>query len=51
VLPVSAPEVLYTSPSNMLTQKQALLNRAKRSDQAVTAVDNSLISRVLKTTL
>ena len=30
----------------MLTQNQALLQRAKRSNHAVTAVYNSLISRV-----
>jgi uncharacterized protein YecT (DUF1311 family) len=29
-----------------LTQKQALLNRAKRSNHAVTRVYNSLVSRV-----
>jgi uncharacterized protein YecT (DUF1311 family) len=37
---------LYTSSPGALTGNQALLNRAKRSNHAVTAVYNSLISRV-----
>jgi uncharacterized protein YecT (DUF1311 family) len=44
--PVQTPEASYTSASDMLTPKQALLNRAKRSNHAVTAIYNSLISRV-----
>jgi hypothetical protein len=43
-LPVS--EASYTSAPDLSTQKQALLNRAKRSNHTVTAVYNSLISRV-----
>ena len=35
-----------TSPPEILIEEQALLNRAKRSNQAVTRVYNSLISRV-----
>jgi len=44
--PVPTPEASYTSAPGMLTQNQALLQRAKRSNHAVTAVYNSLISRV-----
>jgi hypothetical protein len=44
--PVPVSEASYTSAPYISTQKQALLNRAKRSNQAVTAVYNSLISRV-----
>jgi uncharacterized protein YecT (DUF1311 family) len=44
--PVPTAEAPPTSAPGMLTQEQALLNRAKRSDHAVTAVYNSLISRV-----
>jgi uncharacterized protein YecT (DUF1311 family) len=44
--PVPVSEASYTSAPDMVTQKQALLNRAKRSNHAVTAVYNSLISRV-----
>jgi len=40
------PEASTTSDPGMLTQKQALLDRAKRSDHAVTALYNSLISRM-----
>ena len=43
--PVPTPEASHTSTPGM-TQNQALLNRAKRSNHAVTAVYNSLISRV-----
>jgi uncharacterized protein YecT (DUF1311 family) len=39
-------EASYTSAPDISTQKQALLNRAKRSNHAVTAIYNSLISRV-----
>jgi len=44
--PVPTSEASYTSAPDTLTQNQALLNRAKRSNHAVTAVYNSLISRV-----
>jgi hypothetical protein len=40
------PETSHTSPPDMSTQKQALLNRAKRSNDAMTALYTSLISRV-----
>src|SRR5712692_5383900 len=40
------PEASYTPTPGMLTQKQALLDRAKRSNDAVTAFYNSLISRL-----
>lgn len=43
---VPTSEASYTSAPDTLTQNQALLNRAKRSNHAVTAVYNSLISRV-----
>jgi uncharacterized protein YecT (DUF1311 family) len=43
---VSAPEVSDTSAPDTSTQKQALLDRARRSNRAVTAVYNSLIARV-----
>src|SRR5712691_1941827 len=43
---VPTPEASSTSAPGMLTQKQALLNRAKRSNHAVTAFYNSLISRL-----
>ena len=44
--PVPMSEASYTSAPDISTQKQALLNRAKRSNHAVTAIYNSLISRV-----
>ena len=44
--PVPVSEASYTSVPDISTQKQALLNRAKRSNHAVTAIYNSLISRV-----
>lgn len=44
--PVPTPEASNTSAPATVTQKQALLARAKRSNHAVTAVYNSLISRV-----
>src|SRR5207249_4381974 len=44
--PVTTSEASYTSSPAVLTENQALLNRAKRSNHAVTAVYNSLISRV-----
>jgi uncharacterized protein YecT (DUF1311 family) len=44
--PVPVSEASYTSAPDSSTQKQALLNRAKRSNHAVTAMYNSLISRV-----
>jgi hypothetical protein len=44
--PVPISEASYTSAPDMEKQRQALLNRAKRSNHAVTAVYNSLISRV-----
>jgi uncharacterized protein YecT (DUF1311 family) len=44
--PVPTSEASYTLAPDMVTQKQALLDRAKRSNHAVTAVYNSLISRV-----
>ena len=44
--PVPVSEASYTSAPDISTQKQALLNRAKRSNHAVTAIYNSLISRV-----
>ena len=44
--PVPMSEASYTSVPDISTQKQALLNRAKRSNHAVTAIYNSLISRV-----
>jgi uncharacterized protein YecT (DUF1311 family) len=40
------PEASYTSAPGTLTQNQALLERARRSNHAVTALYNSLISRV-----
>jgi uncharacterized protein YecT (DUF1311 family) len=43
--PVPTLEASYTSAPGMVKQKQALLARAKRSDHAVKAVYNSLISR------
>ena len=43
---VATPEASSTSAPGMSTQKQALLNRAKRSNDAVTAFYNSLISRL-----
>ncbi len=43
---VPTSEASYTSAPGMLTQKQALLNRAKRSNDAVTGFYNSLISRL-----
>jgi uncharacterized protein YecT (DUF1311 family) len=43
---VPTSEASYTSVPNTLTQKQALLERARRSNHAVTALYNSLISRV-----
>jgi hypothetical protein len=44
--PVPSPGASHTSPPDTLTQKQALLNRAKRSIHAVARVYHSLISRV-----
>jgi len=44
--PVPMSEASYTSAPDISTQTQALLNRAKRSNHAVTAIYNSLISRV-----
>jgi len=44
--PLPMSEASYTSSSGALTQNQALLNRAKRSNHAVEAVYNSLMSRV-----
>jgi uncharacterized protein YecT (DUF1311 family) len=44
--PVPVSEASYTSVPDISTQKQALLNRAKRSNHAVTTIYNSLISRV-----
>ena len=44
--PVPTPEASHTSAPGMLTPNQALLQRAKRSNHAVTTVYNSLISRV-----
>jgi len=44
--PIPMSQASYTSAPDTLTQNQALLNRAKRSNHAVTAVYNSLISRV-----
>ncbi len=43
---VPTPEVSDTSAPDTLPQKQALLDRARRSNHAVAAVYNSLISRV-----
>jgi hypothetical protein len=43
---VPTPEVSDTSAPDTSTQKQALLDRARRSNRAVTAVYNSLIARV-----
>jgi uncharacterized protein YecT (DUF1311 family) len=40
------PEAADTSAPDTSTQKQALLDRARRSNRAVTAVYNSLIARV-----
>jgi uncharacterized protein YecT (DUF1311 family) len=40
------PEASYTSAPGTLTQNQALLERARRSNHAVTALYNSLIARV-----
>lgn len=42
----STPEAAYTSTPGTLTQNQALLDRARRSNRTVTAVYNSLIVRV-----
>ena len=44
--PVPMSEASYTSAPDISTQTQALLNRAKRSNHAVAAIYNSLISRV-----
>ena len=44
--PAPTSETSHTSPPDMSTQKQALLNRAQRSNQAMTALYTSLISRV-----
>jgi len=44
--PVPTPEASNTPASGMSTQRQALLDRAKRSNHAVRAVYKSLISRV-----
>jgi hypothetical protein len=44
--PVPTPEASYTPASATLTQNQALLERARRSNHAVTALYNSLIARV-----
>jgi uncharacterized protein YecT (DUF1311 family) len=43
---VPTSEASYTSAPGTLTQNQALLERARRSNHAVTALYNSLISRV-----
>ena len=43
---IPTPEVSYTSTPGTLTQNQALLERARRSNRAVTAVYNSLVSRM-----
>jgi len=43
---VLTSEASYTSSPAILIQEQALLNRAKRSNHAVTRLYNSLISRV-----
>ena len=43
---VPTSEASYTSAPDALTQNHALLNRAKRSNRAVTRVYNSLISQV-----
>ena len=43
---VPTSQASYTSSSGALTQNQAWLNRAKRSNHAVVAVYNSLISRM-----
>jgi len=43
---VPASEASYISAPDGSTQKQALLNRATRSNHAVTAVYNALMSRV-----
>jgi len=44
--PVPTPEAPDTSTPGTATEKQALLERARRSNHSVTAVYNSLISRV-----
>lgn len=44
--PVPMSEASYTSTSGVLTQNQALLNRAKRSNNTVATAYSSLISRV-----
>jgi len=44
--PVPTSEASSTSAPGMLTQNQALLERARRSNHAVTALYNSLIARV-----
>src|SRR5215831_11665637 len=44
--PVPTPRVSYTSTPDVSTQNQALLERAKRSNHTVSAVYNSLISRL-----
>jgi uncharacterized protein YecT (DUF1311 family) len=44
--PVPTPEASYTSAPDTLAQNHALLNRAKRSNHAVMASYNSLISRL-----
>ena len=44
--PLPTSKASYTSSADVAGQKQALLNRAKRSNHAVTRVYNSLISRV-----
>jgi hypothetical protein len=43
---IPTPEASDTSAPDRSTQKQALLDRARRSNRAVTAVYNSLIARV-----
>jgi uncharacterized protein YecT (DUF1311 family) len=44
--PLPTPKVSYTSAPDVSTQQQALLDRANRSNHAVIAVYNSLLSRI-----
>src|SRR5262249_9102158 len=44
--PLPTSQAAYTSATDVSTQKQVLLDRANRSNHAVTAIYNSLMSRV-----
>src|SRR5205823_9427634 len=44
--PVPTPKASYTAAPDVSTPQQALLDRANRSNHAVTAIYNSLMSRM-----